>query len=126
MSSPDLFVILGAALLIALVNWYFLFARRTAVRVAAPGTGGVQAVDVRIHGGYSPNLIEVERGRPVRMTFDRQEDNSCSEEIVVPAFGIRRFLPAFEQTAIEFTPQTPGDVEFMCGMGMLRGTLRVR
>lgn len=124
MGSTDLFVIIGAALLIALVNWYFLFARRTPVRVAAQG--GVQAVDVRIHGGYSPNLIEVEHGRPVRMTFDRQEDNSCSEEIVVAAFGIRRFLPAFRQTAIEFTPPTPGDVEFTCGMGMLRGTLRVR
>lgn len=120
----DAFVIIGAIALIALVNWYFLFGRRTAA--AAAQTGGLQTVEVRVHGGYSPNLIEVERGRPVRMTFDRQEDNPCSEEIVVPSLGIRQFLPAFAKTAIEFTPQAAGDVEFTCGMGMLHGTVRVR
>jgi len=124
MATSDVFVLLGAALLIVLVNWYFL-GRKTAVRAAAAGDG-VQNIAITVHGGYAPNVIEVERGRPVRMTFDRQEESSCSEEIVVPAFGIRRFLPAFKQTVIEFTPNTPGDVEFTCGMSMLRGTIRVR
>jgi plastocyanin domain-containing protein len=121
----DAIVLIGAVLSIVAVNWYFL-GRRTAVRAAAAGADGVQNIAVTVHGGYSPGVIEVERGRPVRMTFDRQEDSSCSEEIVLPAFGIRRFLPAFKQTAIEFTPTAPGDIEFTCGMSMLRGTIRVR
>lgn len=124
MAITDLLVVSGAIVMIALVNWYFL-GRRRAVQVTAASVDGVQAIAIDVHGGYTPNVIEVERGRPVRMTFNRQEDNSCSEEIVVPAFGIRRFLPAFQQTAVEFTPQTSGDVEFTCGMGMLRGTIRV-
>lgn len=123
MNMPDFIVLASAAALIALVNWYFL-GRRAAVQAVA--AGGVQTVAVTVHGGYAPSVIDVEHGRPVRLTFDRQEDNSCSEELVVPAFGIRRFLPAFQQTTVEFTPDAPGDVEFTCGMGMLRGTIRVR
>lgn len=124
----NILVISIALVLIALVNWYFLFSRPKAASAAAATSSrdGVQAIEVRVHGGYSPSLIEVERGRPVRMTFDRQEDNPCSEELVVPSLGIRQFLPAFAQTAIEFTPQAAGDVEFTCGMGMLHGTVRVR
>ncbi len=126
--TSNILVVSAAVVLIALVNWYFLFSRRKAAGPAAAiaSADGVQAIEVRVHGGYSPNLIEVERGRPVRMTFDRQEDNPCSEELVVPSLGIRQFLPAFARTAIEFTPQTAGDVEFTCGMGMLHGTVRVR
>jgi len=125
--TSDFLVLAAAAALIALVNWYFLFSRQKAVSAAAAAAqDGVQAIDVRVHGGYSPSLIEVQRGRPVRITFDRQEDNPCSEELVVPSFGIRQFLPAFARTAVEFTPQAAGDIEFTCGMGMLHGTVRVR
>jgi Cu+-exporting ATPase len=62
----------------------------------------------------------------VRLTFDRQEDNPCSEEVVFSSLGIRRPLPAFEKTVIEFTPANPGRIEFACGMGMLRGAVVAR
>lgn len=124
MTVADVATLLAAALAIALVNWYFLFSRRTAA--AAEVGPGVQALTIRVAGGYTPNLIEVARGRPVRLTFDRQEDNPCSEEVVLPGFGIRRDLPAFKQTVIEFTPTSPGDYEFSCGMGMLRGSITVK
>ena len=42
-----------------------------------------------------------------------------------PDFGIRRFLPAHQKTAVELTPTAPGTFEFTCGMSMLRGTLVV-
>ena len=125
MSLTDGAILVVAGLLIALVNWYFLFSRRTAVAVV-PAAHGVQAITIRVEGGYAPNAIEVASGRPVRLTFDRQEDNPCSEEVVLPGFGIRRDLPAFKQTVIEFTPAAPGDYEFSCGMGMLRGSITVK
>ena len=71
-------------------------------------------------------VVEVERGRPVRLTFDRQEDNPCSEEVVLAPWGIRRFLPAHQQTTIEFTPAESGRFEYTCGMSMLRGTIVVK
>ncbi len=61
----------------------------------------------------------------MRLVFDRREDSSCSEEVVIPDFGIRRFLPAHEKTTVELTPESAGRYPFTCGMSMLRGTLVV-
>jgi plastocyanin domain-containing protein len=127
MDGMDFIIIGVAAALIVLVNWYFL-GRSTApaVAMAAAAPGQVADLTIRVEGGYSPNAIEVPRGTRVRLTFDRQEDNPCSEEVVVPDFGIRRDLPAFAQTVVEFTADTAGSHQFACGMGMLRGTIVVK
>ena len=85
----------------------------------------MQEVTIRVQGGYSPSSVRVRRGAPVRLVFDRQETNGCSEEVVLGDFGIRRFLPAHERTAVEFTPERAGTYEFTCGMSMLRGRVVV-
>jgi plastocyanin domain-containing protein len=59
----------------------------------------------------------------VRLVFDRRDTGSCSEEIVFPDFGIRRFLPTGEKTVIEITPDHAGRFDFTCGMSMLKGSL---
>ena len=94
--------------------------------MAATAVGKSADVTIRVEGGYTPNTIEVPLGSRVRLTFDRQEDNPCSEEVVVPDFGIRRELPAFTKTVVEFTANSPGRHEFACGMGMLRGSILVK
>ena len=125
MDVMDATIIGVAAGLIALVNWYFLGrSQAPAVAVAAPGE--VAEFVVRVDGGYSPNTIAVPLGSRVRLIFDRQEDNPCSEEVVVPDFGIRRDLPAFARTAVEFTADAAGTHLFACGMGMLRGSIIVK
>ncbi len=106
------------------INWYFFVAGRTVTRAAA-GPAGPQHVLVRVDGGYSPAAVQVEAGRPVRLSFDRADSSGCSEEVVLPDFGIRRFLPTGSVTTVEFTPDQPGTFEFTCGMGMLRGRLIV-
>ena len=122
----DKWLVLGAGILaIAWVLWYFLLAQRSA-GVARPVASGVQEITVTVRGGYDPAVIEVQAGRPVRLVFDRKETSGCSEEVMFPAFRIRRFLPPNQPTAIEFTPERAGEYEFTCGMGMLRGKLLVR
>ena len=76
-----------------------------------------------VRGGYEPATIRVRAGAPVRLLFDRQETSGCSEEVVFGDFGIRRFLPAHQTTAVDVTPASPGTYEFTCGMSMLRGRL---
>lgn len=124
MTPSEWAVLLGGIAAIAWVNWYFFLAERSAAE-AVTASGGVQEVTVKVHGGYEPATIRVKRGAPVRLVFDRQETSSCSEEVVLGDFGIRRFLPAFKRTAVEFTPEKPGSYEFTCGMSMLRGRLVV-
>jgi len=111
--------------LVAFVLWYFFFsARQTASAVSS--SDGVQAVAITVKGGYSPDIIEVEKGKPVQLSFYRDEENSCSEELLMPDFSIRRDLPAFKTTLVELLPKEAGTFPFTCGMGMLRGSLVVK
>jgi plastocyanin domain-containing protein len=112
------------AVAIVWVLWYFLFSRGTAV-AAAPGAGGVQEVRVVVKGGYTPDTIVVQAGKPVRLQFYRDETADCSERVVFEQFGIDQPLPPFQTTAIEFTPDKPGEFPFRCGMNMLKGLLVV-
>jgi plastocyanin domain-containing protein len=124
MSVTDWLVIAGAVAAIAWVNWYFFGAERSSGSATAT-TSGVQEVGITIKGGYTPAVIHAKQGMPLRLVFDRQETSSCSEEVVLGDFGVRRFLPAFEKTVVELTPREPGRFDFSCGMGMLHGTLVV-
>ena len=131
-TTTEWLVILGGLAAIAWVNWYFFLAGRTNVvaavaAVAAGGNAGGTAqpaqVTITVDGGYSPQQVRVKAGTPVRLVFDRKDTGSCSEEVVLPDFGIRKFLPTGQQTTIEVTPTKAGRYEFTCGMSMLRGAI---
>lgn len=124
MSTAEWVVLLAGIAGIVWVNWYFFLADRGAAG-ATEAAGGVQEVRIEVAGGYSPGVVRVSRGAPVRLIFDRQETSGCSEEVVLPEFGIRRYLPAHEETVVEFTPGETGSFEFTCGMGMMRGKVVV-
>jgi plastocyanin domain-containing protein len=114
---------LGAVAIIG-VLWYFLVSRGKAVG-ATSGTGGIQEVRVTVKGGYTPDTIVVQAGKPVRLQFYRDETADCSERVVFEKFGIDQQLPPFQTTTIEFTPEQPGEYPFRCGMNMLKGLLVV-
>lgn len=126
MSGTDWLVLAAGAAAIVWVNWYFFVAgRRPSTAASTTGNAELQEVTIAVQGGYSPATIRVHRGARLRLHFDRRETSGCSEEVVLPAFGIRKFLPAHETTTIELRPDTAGSFEFTCGMGMLRGRLIV-
>ena len=123
MNATDWIVIAAGAAIVTWVNWYFFGAPRGTVTVPAGETGGAPEITITVKGGYDPAQIRVKSGQAVRLTFDRQETSSCSEEIVFPDFGVKKFLPPFEKTTIDLTPPHPGKYGFMCGMSMLHGSL---
>jgi Cu+-exporting ATPase len=85
---------------------------------------GLGLADV-VKGGYTPDAIVVERGKPVRLNFVRQESAPCSEMMVLPAFNRSAKLPEGETVSVEFLPTEAGEYEFTCQMGMLRGRVIV-
>ena len=123
MDQTEIGVVIGGAAAIAFVLWYF-FGERERV-AAAVGAGGVQEIKITVKGGYSPDVVVVRERVPVRLNFYRDETASCSEQVVFADFGISRHLPPFQTTAVEFTPDRPGEFTFMCGMSMMRGKLIV-
>jgi len=120
MSGLQWVVLGGGIAAIGWVNWYFFSAGGSAVEAVASGNGP-QSVHIVVEGGYTPSVVRVQAGRPVRLEFERRETAGCTEEVVVPDFGIRTFLPPHQTTAVQFTPGKPGTYEFTCGMGMVRG-----
>ena len=125
MQTIDWLVITAGLGAVAWVNWYFFLADRGLANaaVAAMGGAGRQEIAIVVRGGYSPSTIRATAGQPVQLVFDRQENSSCSEEVVFPDFGVRRFLPENQKTTVEITPPKAGTYEFTCGMGMLHGRL---
>jgi plastocyanin domain-containing protein len=125
MDTSQIIVTLVGVGLLAFVGWFFFLAPHR-VAAAVSSSAGVQQVDIVVKGGYSPNVIEVEHGKPVQLNFYRDEEGTCSEELLLPDFNIRRDLAPFKTTAIEFLPKQVGTFEFTCGMHMLRGSLIVK
>jgi plastocyanin domain-containing protein len=115
--------ILGLALSV-FIAWFFWFAPKGKTHAAA-GVGGVQEVAVIVKGGYTPDMIVVKAGIPVRLRFTRQESSSCSEKVIFPDFNQSALLPEGQEVTLEFTPEKPGEYGFQCLMGMLRGKLIV-
>src|SRR3990170_1342314 len=110
--------------LITLIVWYFWLSKPTGTLAGVTGDG-VQEAFIVVKGGYSPDTIRVTAGRPVRLVFNRQESDPCSERVVLDAFGVSAELPQGSNVPLEFTPTEPGSYEFACQMGMLRGTVVV-
>lgn len=123
--EAKLIITVVGVLLIVFVNWYFFFSKRRETS-ASLTERKVQEIRIMVKGGYSPDVIVVKKGIPVRLNFYRDETADCSDTVVFGDFGIRKPLPAYRTTAVEFVPQKEGEYVFTCGMGMLRGKLIVR
>jgi len=124
MALGKLLVTLGGLGAIAFIVWFFWLWRKEGVQAALTSSGYQEAL-ILVKGGYTPDVIVVERGRPVRLHFRREETAACSEVVVFSDFNKSARLPTGETVAIELLPDKPGDYEFACQMGMIRGRLIV-
>lgn len=96
----------------------------------APGAARAEdppprTVEIVVEGAYVPSLIDAREGERLRLRFVQKSWSPCVREVIFPALGIRRTLPPGETTEIELPPLPPGEVEFHCGMKMVRGRIRV-
>ncbi|MHB1384619.1 MAG: cupredoxin domain-containing protein [Bellilinea sp.] len=124
MTTIQIIVTITGIALSIFIAWFFWLAPKGQTRVTA-GIGGIQEVAITVKGGYTPDIIVVKAGQPLRMRFTRQESASCSETVLIPDFHQSANLPEGEEVLVEFTPGKPGEYGFQCKMGMLRGKLIV-
>ncbi len=104
---------------IAFVYWFFLMRKEIAVEVG-------ESVDIIVGGGYKPEVITVKKGRPVTLNFLRKDPSSCLEEVVLPDFKKKKFLPVDQKVSITITPQEVGEFTYSCGMNMYHGKIIVK
>ncbi len=122
MDIAELFVII-ASVAVGGFLWWFFFGPKKASKAAV--RDGMQEVNITVKGGYSPDLIHVQQGVPLRLNFDRQESGDCTSRVVFADFGASKTLPAFKTASLEFTPDEVGEFDFACGMNMIHGKLVV-
>ena len=87
MTPVQIFITLGGIALSLFIAWFFWLAPKGQTRVKA-GAGGVQEVAITVKGGYTPDIIVVKAGQPLRMRFTRQESSTCSEMVLFPEGGV--------------------------------------
>jgi plastocyanin domain-containing protein len=124
MPLDKLLVTLGGLGAIAFIVWFFWLWRKVGAQAALTSSGYQEAL-ILVKGGYTPDIIVVERGRPVRLNFRREETAACSEMVIFSDFNRSAKLPTGETVSIELMPERPGAYEFACQMGMFRGRLIV-
>ena len=122
MPVAEIVVTLGGLGVIGFLAWFFFGPKQAQT---AQVKGNVQEIIVTVKGGYSPDIIRVQKDVPLRLIFDRQEAGDCSSRVVFPDFQASKTLAPFARTTLEFTPDKAGEFGFACGMNMLHGTLIV-
>lgn len=74
---------------------------------------------------YKPDMVVLKANTPYWLRFVTNGVYSCIRSLVIPTLGIREYLPATGEKIIPIPPLQPGQYEFMCSMGMYKGTLLV-
>ena|SRR3989344_3445416 len=119
MSIDKILVIVFGLLGIAFTFWFFLMKREKEVSVE-------NEVDIKVSGGYSPEVISIPKGKLTIINFLRTDPSDCLSEVVLGDFKIKKELPLNQKITIEITPQKTGEFKFSCGMNMFHGRIIVR
>lgn len=86
-------ITLMLALTAAIVSWFTLEWARKRRPCAKLNSDGLQEATVLVRNGYHPDTIRIRAGRPVRLVFQRAEDNSCTSRVYLAEPPISRYLP---------------------------------
>lgn len=126
MTLDRFFVALLSLVGIAFTYWFFLMKKEETISVtdSVDSTGSLQ-VDIIVDGGYSPNTIQIPKGKTTKINFFRKDPSSCLEEVVFGDFKIRKYLPLNQKVTVEITPKEKGEFGFACGMNMFHGKIIV-
>lgn len=87
---------------------------------------GVQLVTMSAgNNGYTPYVVYVQKGMPVKWIISGDKLNACNNAIIVPSLNLEMKLKKGENLVKEFTPQSNDDIDFSCWMGMISGVIKV-
>jgi len=88
-------------------------------------TGEYQDVKLSVSGGtyiLTPSVLK--KDIPVRMEADLSTVRGCARDVVISAFGVRKYVKTGDNI-ITFTPTKTGTINIACSMNMYRGTFTV-
>ena len=75
--------------------------------------------------GFTPKTVEVKAGHPATLAFIRIDQENCGAEVSFPSLNIKKDLPLGKVVTIGIPANHPGEINFACGMDMLKGVVIV-
>jgi uncharacterized protein len=76
--------------------------------------------------GYAPSHITVRSGSKVTLHLINKGASGCIQSFTIPALNVQKIVPPNNSGDIVFTaPSKPGEISFMCSMGMYPGTIKI-
>lgn len=110
--------IVGLATIALIIWWFWLY---------KPKAKSALKTDVEVivkDGVYSPALLNVPTGKPIKLRFTRLDESPCAEMLLIPELDISEQLLIKKQTEIVLPALTSGEYKFHCQMNMYKGLIR--
>lgn len=119
MTLDKLIVSIFSVIGIAFTYWFFLMKNEKETNVE-------NSVDIIVEGGYSPQNIVISKEKLTKINFFRKDPTSCLEEVIIPDFHIKKYLPLNKKVTIELKPQESGEFTYHCSMNMYHGKIIIK
>lgn len=88
-----------------------------------PTNDAVIAIDA---SGYNPDNLTVKAGSKTTLHLKNTGGAGCTQAFTIPSLGLQKIIPLGTSGDLAFTaPNQPGELPFMCSMGMYRGKINV-
>lgn len=111
-------VTIAGGILIVAIYWFFFGKKEKATQAHG-------SITIMVDGGYKPKLLKIAKDKTTTLIFLRKDQNTCLEELSIPDFKIKKFLPMHKPVVVSLSPTRPGKFNFHCGMNMFHGTIEV-
>ncbi len=76
--------------------------------------------------GFTPQEITFQKGQPLKLAFVRIDEENCGNEIVFKDLNIKKKLPVGEVVTVDIPTEKSGEINFTCGMDMLKGKIIIQ
>lgn len=87
---------------------------------------GIQEVTINVYPrGYSPRNVEVSSKLPIRLNMATGDTYACTNSVYFPILRKEIFLKNNSATQIDLGTQSPGNIFYICSMGMYSGNIKV-
>lgn len=103
--------------------YLFFFGKKAESRSIKKAADG--SITISVDGGYKPKVLKIPQHQKTTLIFLRKDPNTCLEELVIPDYKIKKYLPMHTPVVVTLTPKKPGSYNFHCGMNMFHGTIEV-
>jgi hypothetical protein len=76
--------------------------------------------------GFTPQEISFQKGQPLKLAFVRTDEENCGNEIVFKDLNIKKKLPVGEVVTVDIPTEKSGEINFTCGMNMMKGKVVIQ